>query len=183
MTDKDGEVEMKSIANARTLTPVEDRAAEEAVTQSSALIKAALSLSQAIEALSRFNLQGELGLPDVKSGVSFYEQVSRFESALILEAMRAARGRQRAASALLGLKPTTLNSMLKRYGIAGDAYAAAGDVELPRDGRAHGPRQSQRPEPTTCGPVRLPRTHSVAAAAPAGVNEVSVVEPAFKDED
>lgn len=145
---------MKSTANARTLTPLEGLAGDDP-TQSSTLIKAALSLSQAIEALSRLNLLGDMSLPDVTNGISFYEQVSRFESALILEAMRVARGRQREASALLGLKPTTLNSMLKRYGIAADAYAAAGDVELPRDGRAHGPRQSHRAGPVTLGPMRL----------------------------
>jgi hypothetical protein len=123
-------------------------------TQTGALIRAALSLSQAIESLSRANLLGGPGLPDVRSGLSFYEQVSRFESALILEALRVARGRQREAAALLGLKPTTFNTMLKRHGIASADFAAHGGAGPHGDASEQGaPREAggqesrRRPSP------------------------------------
>jgi DNA-binding protein Fis len=158
---------MKSAANARLLTPVEGQAGE-SPTRTSTLIKAALSLSQAIEALSRLNFVDELSLPDVENGISFYEQVSRFERALILEALRITRGRQREASALLGLKPTTLNSMLRRYGIDVEDYAAGCDVKRTRESRARSARRRPPAARGARGPVGLPPAPADADVETAG---------------
>jgi DNA-binding NtrC family response regulator len=81
------------------------------------LIKAALSLSQAIEALGSLNLFGEVQPPDVKRGIDFYAEVRRFEVALITEALRVTHGCQRRAAVLLGLHTTTLNCMIKRLDV------------------------------------------------------------------
>ena len=167
MKDKEGEPHMNSTANARTFTHEEAQAGEGPACTGT-LIKAVLSLSQAVEALSRLNLFGELSLPDVGGGISFYDQVSRFECALILEALRITRGRQREASALLGLKPTTLNSMLKRHGIDPDSFNTVNTVGLPRD--EHEPESLQRPNVVQGNhrPMRLAPAVSEDEAEPVG---------------
>jgi DNA-binding NtrC family response regulator len=59
------------------------------------------------------------GVPDVdmKSGVNFYEEVTKFEIELIKRALACTRGNQRAAARLLGMKTTTLNSKVKTYNL------------------------------------------------------------------
>jgi transcriptional regulator with GAF, ATPase, and Fis domain len=112
---------MNSIANVRSMRPEEDER-EDASKRTGTLIKAALSLSQALDALSSLNFHGELKLPNVKNGLDFYEEVRHFESALILEALRLTHGKQTSASSLLGLNPTTLNCMIKRLGIDCESF-------------------------------------------------------------
>lgn len=137
---------MKSTAKAHTLMPLEGQAGDDPA-RTATLIQAALSLRQAIEALNSLSIFSELSVPEIETGISFYEQVSRFESTLILEALRITDGRQTEASALLGLKPTTLNCMLKRYGIDPEIFAAA------RVGRRR--TRGQNPRTESRGPVRL----------------------------
>ena len=86
------------------------------------LISAALSLTHAIEMLSSAELLGDLR-PDVRSGVDFYKEVTRFEVLLIEDAMRVTKGNQVQAAALLGLNHTTLNSKIKRYKIDRFAFS------------------------------------------------------------
>lgn len=67
---------------------------------------------------------------DVAGGVDFYDEVRRFEADLIRRALILTDGHQVRASRLLGLGVTTLNSMIKRYGIcphdpARDSHADA----------------------------------------------------------
>jgi DNA-binding protein Fis len=163
MTDEQrGDGEMKSTANAHSLTPVEGQPGEDPV-RTATLIQAALSLRQAIEALSSLSLFGELSVPEVRTGISFYEQVSRFESTLLLEALRITDGRQTEAAALLGLKPTTLNCMLKRYGIDPDVFAAARAVR--RRAREHDPQAAAR------GPMRLQPAPAGEAGERAGAED------------
>jgi hypothetical protein len=174
MTYKEGVFKMKSTANAHTPKPAEVPAEAPAAldtTQTGTLIRAALSLSQAIESLSRLNLLGGPGLPDVSNGLSFYEQVSRFESALILEALRVARGRQREASALLGLKPTTFNTMLKRYGIASAAFTTGGDVEPAREAAEPAPPQHTAAAQGARRTARARQRRGGHAKGAAGVSE------------
>jgi DNA-binding NtrC family response regulator len=52
---------------------------------------------------------------DHRTGVDFYEEVTRFEIELIRQALEYTKGNQRAAARLLGLKTTTLNSKIKAY--------------------------------------------------------------------
>jgi transcriptional regulator with GAF, ATPase, and Fis domain len=123
---------MNRMGNVRLLTHAsaeERRGAEEGrapeSNQNDTLIKAALSLSQAIEALGSLNFFGEVRPPEVSRGVDFYREVRRFECALINEALRLAGGSQTRACALLGLNPTTLNCMIKRYGIGASSHGVA----------------------------------------------------------
>jgi transcriptional regulator with GAF, ATPase, and Fis domain len=145
---------MNRLGNVRLLTHAateERRGAEERHAPESnrndTLIKAALSLSQAIEALGSLNFFSELRPPEVARGVDFYREVRRFECALIGEALRLTGGRQTQACALLGLNPTTLNCMIKRYGIGASSPGVA-------RGRRPRPRRARQVEPTA-----EPRAH------------------------
>lgn len=71
----------------------------------------AASLSQAVEELEDFKL------PPLSEQFDFYDEVRQFEILLIRKALRTTRGCQVAAARLLKLKPTTLNSKIKSYGI------------------------------------------------------------------
>jgi DNA-binding NtrC family response regulator len=52
---------------------------------------------------------------DVKLGLDFYEEVTKFEIKLLKQALMFSNGNQRAASQLLRLKTTTLNTKVKLY--------------------------------------------------------------------
>ena len=54
---------------------------------------------------------------DIKRGASFSDEVRQFEVSLIRTALGRTSGSQTRAAKLLGLKPTTLNAKIKRYGI------------------------------------------------------------------
>jgi len=54
---------------------------------------------------------------NVLEGVDFYGEVKRFETGLIRLALDQTHGHQAQAAKLLGIKPTTLNSKIKLYGI------------------------------------------------------------------
>jgi len=54
---------------------------------------------------------------DIKSCARFSEEVRQFEVSLIRTALGRTSGSQTRAAKLLGLKPTTLNAKIKRYGI------------------------------------------------------------------
>ena|GEM_PF-835284 len=52
---------------------------------------------------------------DVKLGLNFYEEVTKFEIKLLKQALMISHGNQRAAAQLLHLKTTTLNTKVKMY--------------------------------------------------------------------
>jgi DNA-binding protein Fis len=52
---------------------------------------------------------------DLAKGIDFYNEVQRFETALIKLALEQAEGNQARAARLLGLRATTLNSKIKQY--------------------------------------------------------------------
>ena len=54
---------------------------------------------------------------DIKRGACFSDEVRQFEVSLIRTALGRSSGSQTRAAKLLGLKPTTLNAKIKRYGI------------------------------------------------------------------
>lgn len=56
---------------------------------------------------------------DIKRGARFSDEVRQFEVSLIRTALGRTSGSQTRAARLLGLKPTTLNAKIKRYGITG----------------------------------------------------------------
>ena len=78
------------------------------------LREAALTVLKELESLT--NSQSE---PDRKLGLQ--EEVQRYEIELIQNALHKTRGNQRQAAKLLGVKVTTLNCKIKRYGIATSA--------------------------------------------------------------
>jgi DNA-binding NtrC family response regulator len=53
----------------------------------------------------------------VSEGIDFYDEVQRFETGLIRMALDQTHGHQARAARLLHIKPTTLNSKIKLYGI------------------------------------------------------------------
>ena len=70
---------------------------------------------------------GPVEAPAGEGGISFYEEVQRFEISLIKRALSQTGGHQRRAARLLGIKPTTLNNKIKFYNI--DIRAAVADAE------------------------------------------------------
>ena len=54
---------------------------------------------------------------NLSQGIDFYDEVQRFETGLIKLALDQTRGHQAQAARLLHIKPTTLNSKIKLYGI------------------------------------------------------------------
>jgi DNA-binding NtrC family response regulator len=65
----------------------------------------------AVEALKTSNSNGR------ETKLNLYEEVKRFESDLIRAALVRTGGNQSRAARLLGVKHTTLNAKIKRYGI------------------------------------------------------------------
>jgi DNA-binding NtrC family response regulator len=74
------------------------------------LREAALTLLREVESLASRQPQN-----DHKLGLQ--EQVQRYETELIREALQRTHGNQRRAARLLGVKVTTLNCKIKRLGI------------------------------------------------------------------
>ena len=54
---------------------------------------------------------------NLAEGIDFYDEVTRFEAGLIRLALDQTGGHQARAARLLHIKPTTLNSKIKLYGI------------------------------------------------------------------
>ena len=75
------------------------------------LREAAITLLREVESLA--SQQQEPQPPRL----GLHEEVARYESELIREALQRTRGNQRRAAKLLGVKVTTLNCKIKRLGI------------------------------------------------------------------
>jgi two-component system response regulator AtoC len=56
--------------------------------------------------------------PEPDRNLGLQEEVQRYERELIRSALQRTRGNQRRAAKLLGVKVTTLNCKIKRYGIS-----------------------------------------------------------------
>jgi DNA-binding NtrC family response regulator len=88
-----------------------------------ALKEIALVLIKELEAL------GDTQPAEAKRSINLQEEVRRFETSLIERALRRTGGNQVRAARLLGMKVTTLNSKIIRYGI--DPDEVAGHVQEP----------------------------------------------------
>lgn len=76
------------------------------------------SLQELVSALqNQLETITDIPQPAIEDGVDFYEEVSHFEIQLIRRALRAVDGHQANAAKLLRLNSTTLNVMIKRYGL------------------------------------------------------------------
>lgn len=93
-----------------------DNGSEEGASKSKTkqLKNLALSLLMEVQALS------EVPTLDIKNGIDFYQEVSRFEVDLIQRALAHTGGNQVRAARLLNMKVTTLNSKIKHYNISVD---------------------------------------------------------------
>ena len=76
------------------------------------LREAAVTLLREVESLAK---QQE---PQNGDHLGLQEEVQRYESELIRHALLRTRGNQRRAAKLLGVKVTTLNCKIKRFGIS-----------------------------------------------------------------
>ena len=59
----------------------------------------------------------KLVVPQSDASIDFYDEVQSFEISLVRWALEKASGSQRQAARLLNLNPTTLNTIMKRYGL------------------------------------------------------------------
>src|SRR5215510_4215847 len=75
------------------------------------LREAAISLLREVESLTSSRP------PEFERKLGLQEEVQRYEIELICEALQRTRGNQRRAAKLLGVKVTTLNCKIKRFGI------------------------------------------------------------------
>jgi PAS domain S-box-containing protein len=76
-----------------------------------------VALSAAVELLAESRRLTPAPEFDMGRGIDFYDEVSRFESNLIRRALEQTGGNQKRAADLLGIKKTTINAMIHRYGI------------------------------------------------------------------
>jgi DNA-binding protein Fis len=83
------------------------------------MVDLASSLMREAQTLSRDRAfadeSAKLQSIDLASGIDFYDEVQRFETALIKLALEQSDGNQARAARLLGLRATTLNSKIKQY--------------------------------------------------------------------
>ena len=85
------------------------------------LVDLASSLMREAQVLARDKAfadeSAKLQSVDLGKGIDFYNEVQRFETALIKLALEQAGGNQARAAKLLGLRATTLNSKIKSFNI------------------------------------------------------------------
>ncbi len=79
------------------------------------LREAALTLLREVESLA-----SQQETDDRK--LALHEEVQRYESELIRQALLRTRGNQRRAAKLLGVKVTTLNCKIKRFGLQSELH-------------------------------------------------------------
>jgi DNA-binding NtrC family response regulator len=78
--------------------------------------EAALMLLREVESLRKTH---QAATP---TNLGLHEEVQRYEIELIRQALHRTRGNQRRAAQLLGVKVTTLNCKIKRFGISLEEY-------------------------------------------------------------
>jgi DNA-binding NtrC family response regulator len=95
------------------------------------LREAAVSLLRQVE-----QLEGSLAARGAgRASADLHTEVQRFESEIIRDTLRKTGGHQRRAARLLGVKVSTLNAKIRRYGIRPeDAYSDAAGLRLVGDG-------------------------------------------------
>lgn len=102
------------------------------------LVPPAGKLSERIEALreTALALLNKVDLLEDRAGVgervefNLHDEVRRYEIDLILRALQRTQGHQVRAARLLGIKVTTLNSKIKRYGIGLECFELADTIPL-----------------------------------------------------
>lgn len=95
----------------RIANPTQNAAQNGSVVSLKVLKDLSDALSGALEVMDSFQP------PDVRRGISFYDEVQRFEIDLIRKALKLTAGSQKRAAQLLRIKATTLNTKIKGYKI------------------------------------------------------------------
>lgn len=125
------EYEDSELADAREEARDADGSEDEASKSRTKQLKnLALSLLMEVQSLS------EVPTLDIKNGIDFYEEVSRFEIDLIQRALAHTGGNQVRAARLLNMKVTTLNSKIKHYNISVDVLVGGYSFPQADDKRA-----------------------------------------------
>jgi transcriptional regulator with PAS, ATPase and Fis domain len=88
------------------------RPSELALQNLNSIREAALTLLREVESLRRTHQA------TASPNLDLHEEVQRYEIELIRQALNRTRGNQRRAAKLLGVKVTTLNCKIKRFGIS-----------------------------------------------------------------
>ena len=78
---------------------------------------AALSKEAKLFRMEQRALEAARLYSDLDCSIPFCEQVRRFETRLINQALELTDGHQKRAASLLGLQPTTLHEKMKRLGL------------------------------------------------------------------
>ena len=110
--------------------PAKARQEDDLDTRLNGLKDVALKLLSAVESLRGGELSPE------SAEVKLSDEVKRFESKLIREALVKTGGHQARAARLLGVKNTTLNAKIKRYQISISDKRVTGADEGPENGKA-----------------------------------------------
>jgi DNA-binding NtrC family response regulator len=99
----------------------------------------AVSLGHKLDALRELALSLVKEIDEVKTtlagvvgprGAGLQEEVQRFEAEMIRDALKKTGGHQRRAARLLGVKVSTLNAKIKRYGIRAEEVVASASAPL-----------------------------------------------------
>ena len=111
----------KELKNTTSVT--NDRFNDKPAKKSTELKEIVGSLSKALDTLESMREVELQQLMEIhsqmfpKDGIDFYAMIENYEKSLIHHALRQTKGNQTKAAKLLNLRLTTLNSMIKRYGI------------------------------------------------------------------
>lgn len=93
------------------------------------LREVALALLQQVE-----QLEASLSARGAGRTTDLHAEVQRFESEIICDALKKTGGHQRRAARMLGVKVSTLNAKIRRYGIRPEDLVDAGGLRLVAEG-------------------------------------------------
>jgi transcriptional regulator with GAF, ATPase, and Fis domain len=83
------------------------------------------ALSEAAELLHHTAVENNGAAEKMEQGINFYREVDYFKIGLIRSALAHTHGKQKSAAKLLGIRLSTLNAMIKRFGIGARAIAVS----------------------------------------------------------
>lgn len=93
------------------------------------LSKLAATIQQEVDALGEYMKTHSVALKekvDSSEGINLAQELRSLEIEIIMYALNCTRGRQTEAARLLGVKPTTLNAKLKKFGISSFNWSGPG---------------------------------------------------------
>ena len=76
------------------------------------------------------------GVSTTRGKIDFYEEVKRFETELIVQALTHSGGHQLRAAELLNMNPSTLNAKIKQYNIEVNAFSRSDGAQSVQSSRS-----------------------------------------------